>query len=582
MSTASPLAPAAPAPAPAAKVRARDLPAGLKTYLARYWVGKLDMRPFAFYRMAVGIFLFYDLCDFFPGMRTFFSDEGVLPRTPFLGQWARQWRFSLLDSFGPPALTYVFWFFSAACVLAMAVGYRTRLASFLSFLCLASFQERLPPLFDGSDTVIRMCLFWHMFCPTGNAWSVDALLAERRGQPLPKIVGALPFRILQLQVAWIYLCTFAHKIQGNTWRNGDAVHYTVHLNHVFSRPWAATTIADIAPLMALATWGTLVFEAGFLFLVYLPSPSAKLFKWVKAFAILSIVSMHVGIMFTINVGNFSYLMPLTLTMFWEPEWIDWLVNKIVSKLGPSRMERIRELALKFPEFRVVEAPAGGWFSARTKERFTNWGGVALVLWFIACTWYATPPYIRTWTGQQLTVVSRALGQGGVNPMPHWIETPVQALDVWSSWDMFSPEPLRTDYHLTAPGELEDGTPVNLFGSDAGEQRGFWFTRWFKYFENVTGGDKLLPLEWGRYMCRERNFNLGPGEKRLYTFTLYKENQIIPPIGQPWPPVTKDQVWVHRCFDKPSENKVSPANPLPGPIATPAPLPPRQNQPALAP
>ena len=83
--------------------------------------------------------------------------------------------------------------------------------------------------------------------------------------------------------------------------------------------------------------------------------------------------------------------------------------------------------------------------------------------------------------------------------------PVQALDVWSSWDMFSPEPLRTDYHLSAPGELEDGTPVNLFGSDEGDDRGFWFSRWFKYFENVTGGDQLLPLEWGRYLCREKNF-----------------------------------------------------------------------------
>ena len=44
-------------------------------------------------------------------------------------------------------------------------------------------------------------------------------------------------------------------------------------------------------------------------------------------------------------------------------------------------------------------------------------------------------------------------------------------------------------------------------------------------------------------------------RKLYTFTLKKENQIIPPIGEPWPPIQVADVWIHRCFDKPGDKKL---------------------------
>ena len=98
---------------------------------------------------------------------------------------------------------------------------------------------------------------------------------------------------------------------------------------------------------------------------------------------------------------------------------------------------------------------------------------------------------------------------------------------------------------------------NIFGgaSDGpGDARGFWFSRWWKYMENVTGGGEVLPLEYGRYVCREHNFHLQPGEKRLYTFTLFKDNWRTPKLGQAAAPMERQTVWVHRCFDKPADLK----------------------------
>lgn len=513
---------------------AREEAVGYQPFSARFWVGRVDLRPISMFRIVFGLFLFYDLCDLFPNLRTFFSDEGVLPRPAFLGQWARQARFSALDSFGSPLLVHIFWAMAVVAVLAMAIGYRSRLASIASFILVSAFQERLPPLFDGSDTVIRMTLFWNMFVENGNLWSVDAVLAEKAGKPLAALGSAMYVRIMQLQIAWIYLCTAIHKTGGTTWRNGTAVHYTLHLDHVFSRPWAgqAEWFSDNAVIIWLLTLGTLVVEYGFIVLAFFPIPSLS--KWARALGVLAVSGLHIGIAFTINVGLFSYLMPLTMLMFYEPDWIQWIKNKVDAALGEARLTSWRALAEKFP------APAEGaglaaYFEPFTLERLRHTGRLLVAFWFVICTWYAIPKAVQP-------------------PMPKWTELLIQYSDTWSSWDMFSPDPLRTDYRLTAPIEFEDGTTGNVFGGAAdgiGDYRGFWFSRWWKYFENVTGTDTVLPLEWGRYICRERNFYLKPGESRLYSFTLYKDDQIIPPIGQPWPPVTRRAVWVHRCFDKPA-------------------------------
>jgi hypothetical protein len=524
---------------PQTSTPAREQLAAKEIWKLSFWVGRLDYRPVAAFRMAFGFFLFYDLCDLLFDLRAWFSDEGVLPRSAFLGQWARTARFSLLDSFGNVTLAHIYWLITAVAVLCMAIGYRSRLASIASFVLMAGFQERLPPLFDGSDTVIRMLLFWHMVVPSNRVWSVDAILAERRGTPLDRLGPAFGVRLMQLQIAFIYLITACCKIPGHTWQQGDALHYVLHLNHVFSRSWALS-VADNPFLMAVGTYYTLVLEFSFLPLVFFPIP--KLNKWTRALAMSMAIAMHIGIAFTVNVGLFSYLMPITMMMFCEPEWSQWLVDKVGALLGKERLTKLQELAAKFPVPRGFEPPLASYFSETTLARARSLGTATVLVAFVSCTWYAIPKYLQPDIGRVSPTQRSA------------VETSVQALDVWSSWDMFSPEPLRTDYHLTAPVEYENGTRGNLFGGapdGPGEVRGMWYTRWIKYFENVAGGGEVLPLEWGRYMCREHNFYLKPGESRVYTFTLFKDDQIIPPIGQPWPPVTRNTVWNHRCFDKPN-------------------------------
>jgi hypothetical protein len=490
----------------------------------QYWLGRIDLRPVALFRIMLGAMCLFDVLEFGTDLRAWFSDEGVLPRSALITGWARVTRFSLLDSFASPPLTWIYWGISVIAAVMLLVGYRTRLAAIANFVLIAGFQERIPPLFDGSDTVMRMVLFWHMFTNSGNVWSADALRAKAKGTPLPTTGPALPVRVLQLQIGWIYMCSVFYKASGELWHNGTSVHYAMHLQHVFARDWAAY-IADIPFIVYGMTWGTLFIEASFLPLTHAPVYR----KALKAFAIFNTTAMHLGIFATINVGHFSYFMPLTYTALYEPEWAQWVVDKATGWLGEVRMTKLKTTlgGLWAPE----SMPIPGWIS-----RYSKAGQVALLGMLGLTSWYST---------------STSSHPG----MPRAAEVAIEYASLWSSWDMFAPNPLSTDYHLSLPAEFENGSKVDLYTGGPwdgpGESRGFLFTRWWKYMENVTGGNQTLPLEWGRYVCREHNFYLKPGEPRLYTFSLYKDEQRIPPIGETWPPVHRQTVWVHRCYDKPN-------------------------------
>jgi len=493
-------------------VPATDQPVGTNPFKLAYWVGRIDLRGIALFRIALGAFLVYDLLDFAPDLRAWFSNEGVLPLAPFLGQWARSTRFVLLDAFATPLLVWIYWLIALAVALAVMLGYRTRLANVLAFILFAGFQERLPPLFDGSDTVLRVVLFWHLFTASGNVWSLDALRARELGNPLSTLGSALPVRLVGLQVGWVYLCSVFWKLGGVKWHDGTALHYAIHLSHVFARPWASA-LGDSRWLMALGTYAALAVESTFIFLTHFPWLSRK----AKAAALLAGTALHAGIFLTINVGHFSFLMPLTYLSMFEGDWAQAVVDRV--RLPERVRAGLHALASTLPAPRLAPRRIRpGW----------AWAPAAF---FVLVSWYSMPKAV-------------------VRAPPAVVEAFIQYTSMWSSWDMFAPEPLSTDYHLSAPGMLEDGTAVDVLGN-GGDHRGFFFTRWWKYMENVTGGGEVLPLEWGRFVCREHNARLGPGQPRLYTFTLYKDNQQIPALGAPWPGVQRQTVWVHRCFDLPS-------------------------------
>jgi len=170
--------------------------------LRAFWVGEADIAPVAFFRILYGLQLFNWFWQLYPNLAAFFTDEGIFPRRQLLAFYPE--RLSLLNLVGEWWQVAVIWGFSCVVALALTVGWRTRLASFLAFVLVVSFQWRNPLILDGSDLVFRFMPLWLMFTNAGDLYSIDA---RRRPQPATGRGWALPIRILELQVAWVYLAT---------------------------------------------------------------------------------------------------------------------------------------------------------------------------------------------------------------------------------------------------------------------------------------------------------------------------------------------------------------------------------------
>ena len=174
--------------------------------------------------------------------------------------------------------------------------------------------------------------------PVGARYSVDAILRAARGQPVRQTATALPMRLGQLQIAWVHADTILHKWPGQSWHNGTALRLALGLDHLFTRAMGRW-LFDVRPAIKVGTYLRLVLECNFLPLVFLPlwkpkglpkdSPWRFFFQpTYKALAIAGGTALHLGIAFTMAIGNFSYIMISAYFLLYEPEWIEAIVRAL--------------------------------------------------------------------------------------------------------------------------------------------------------------------------------------------------------------------------------------------------------------
>ncbi len=211
-------------------------------------------------------------------------------------------RFTLLNLL-PPTVNSVYLVIgmSAIAGLMLSVGLATRLSAVVCFLSLTSIHHRNPAIFHGGDTVMRLMSFLLMFSAAGNGWSVDAMLDgtwEAVGDPWC-------LRMMQIQVAIIYLRNVFWKLRGEEWRRGTAVWHTANSEAYrrFQIPKRLQTI----PWVRLATWSTLLIEFSLGTLIWIAE--------CRMFVMLSGIALHLVLEIVMNLQLFGYTMIACLLLF---------------------------------------------------------------------------------------------------------------------------------------------------------------------------------------------------------------------------------------------------------------------------
>ena len=197
------------------------------------------------------------------------------------------WGLVLGQFFGPvswlsPALvraiqqdqyTYSFWWivadgwmwpvygFSMAVLLLFTLGLFTRVTSVLSLLVVISFAHRVPQATFGLDQINAMLTLYLAIGPSGQALSLDRLIARRwrdsaASRPAPSARANLALRLINVHMCVIYFFAGISKLQGEAWWTGEAMwrafsnleYQSIDMTWLAWYPWLLNLVTHLSVL----------------------------------------------------------------------------------------------------------------------------------------------------------------------------------------------------------------------------------------------------------------------------------------------------------------------------------------------
>ncbi|KTG09984.1 hypothetical protein AUR64_10270 [Haloprofundus marisrubri] len=478
----------------------------------------IDTRALALFRISLGLLLVVDLALRARHLEAFYTDAGVFPLVLHAELYPIVSHLSLHALSGDLWFQALLFLVAGLCGVALLVGYRTRLALLLSFLLLVSLHARNLGVLNGGDSVLRRLLFWSLFLPLGERWSVDALRRSGSPKPQAKRVASLASAALLIQVVLVYAVNAVFKLRGDLWLDGEAVRYVLSLEQ-FTILFADTVAQYPALLHAVdLLWLGLV----------IASPLLLVFSGRLRTVLVSLfVGMHLGMLLTMRIGIFPLISITALLVFLpSPAW-DWLTARFS---GPVvRMAGRLGLASRLDQLRRRSTPTASLGSRLTAlRRWTRRTARVVVAVLLAA--------ILVWNAMAVGLVSPPGGDDpAVNPADN-------------TWNMFAPHPPTADWWYVAPGELQSGERVDAYylSSPVEQRPGTWemypSARWRKYMEGFRySDDDRSRRAFASYLCSRWNRT---HDEKLTNITLSYVEQPTRFDGPE--PTTQRELLVYNC------------------------------------
>jgi hypothetical protein len=144
-------------------------------------------------------------------------------------------------------------------------------------------------------------------------------LTEKARSPYGRWFLLLAYYALYGSTGWLKLL---REFEG--WYSGEVLAYHLVHQHFGLQP-IGVWLSDKAPLVAVMSWFTVIFEASFPFLVW----SRRASPWL----LLAGIGLHAGIYLTMNVGPFSFVALIAYPVLLHPEAARSLCARARRRMG---------------------------------------------------------------------------------------------------------------------------------------------------------------------------------------------------------------------------------------------------------
>ncbi|WP_144920502.1 HTTM domain-containing protein [Halorubrum salsamenti] len=492
-----------------------------------------DPRALGAFRIAVALLLLGDLLVYrLPGLRAFYTDGGVLPRSTFAELYP------LLEAVSVHAISGSAWVQTgllavAACVaVCLLVGYRTRAATGLSLVLLASLYARNPYVINGGNTILAVFLFLSLFLPLDARWSLsagrrsggddrddaDGRGTDEREGGVDRRVCSVGTAVTLLTLVSIYAANAVSKYRSDAWMSGTAVprifqleEFTVGLGPVVSEHTAVLATVNWLWIALLSASVLLIAATG----------------WLRVGVALAFVSAHLGMAATMRLAVFPFVMVAVLLLF-LPTGVWNVVEAVTSKIhGGSRpVEAERTYRSDGGSATETDRNDGGSATETASpipsgvRRGSRAGATLLLLgFFLALVWW------------------QAAGVGIVD-LPA-SESSGELSEV--SWSFFAPNPPDASGWYVVRGTLESGDSIDLRDGqpvtydrppDAAETYPTTLWHQFGFRMKNAGEPRYRPV--AAYVC-ERS------DRNVESVTVFHVEQAVDPNGPVGEPEAQERI-----------------------------------------
>jgi hypothetical protein len=283
-----------------------------------FWFGPISARPLAAFRILFGLVVLLNLYLLSIELDYWFTDAGLLQGTE-AREAAGPFRPSLLQYVQDPVSVRAFFAATAAATVLFTIGWHTRVMSVLLYLGVLMIHHRNISSANGADVLLVVVAFYAMFCPCGAAYSLDARRrARKRGTLAEPLIMPWGQRMIQVQMALVYLNTGLLKANGDTWQHGTALHFVLNNDEV--RRFDLSFLTQYPVLVNFMTYTALLVELSIPFLIW--------FRATRPWAILAGLGLHGSILFTVNIPIFGELMAACYLTFLAPDELDAVLRRL--------------------------------------------------------------------------------------------------------------------------------------------------------------------------------------------------------------------------------------------------------------
>lgn len=501
-----------------------------------------DLRSLALLRIVLATIVLIDLVGRAQHLRLHYTDAGVLPRSVLL-QTLNPWRWSFSVVSGSLLFEAVVFIVTALGAIGLLVGYRTRLVTFIVWAMVVSIQVRNPLVASAVDSLLRLLLFWSLFLPLGARWSIDQKRITRSSHPAKWVLSVATVG-LYAQIAFMYWFTALLKT-GDEWRtDGTALYYALGARHL------TTDFGDflfqyesLLRVLTYVSYGLEVVAPILLFSPVLAGP-------IRTAAVFALMSFHLGILLTLDLGIFPLTSAFSMvcflpTWFWDrlPRW-KWDIEERHSTVSRARAfivgagapigsllaYRGHGTAAGNSSTSSPDVDSGHWEPALPRDSNEGDSGSKVLLARPFANVMAALSLLFVF-GWNLTSVSGFT-------MPEGSTAVGFTTGLYQRWDMFSPRPVKQTIWYVYRGELADGTELDLLPTIVRDDLNMIAPLSWEEPEDINGGlygDKYWrkyvdavsksyrPIErqyFAEYICQTWNGHYG-GDIRLQEIDVFQ-------------------------------------------------------------